>query len=108
MCCININGVTQLSLLINDLSEKQEISKEQRSLNREAPNKTALVMVFLVVAPKPIMELVIVVAWIVQKIDNDPGFESVLSPGRPYHASSLDLVSFSLRAFLGILAHCSM
>ena len=63
---------------------------------------------FLVVVPKPIMELVIVVARIVQKIDNDHGFESVLSPGRPYHTSSLDLVSFSLRAFLGILAHCSM
>ena len=52
------------------------------------------------------MELVIVVARIVQKIDNDHGFESVLSPGRPYH--TLDLVSFSLRAFLGILTHCSM
>ena len=42
LCCISVNGITQLSLLINDLSEKTEIKKERRSLNWEAPNKSTV------------------------------------------------------------------
>lgn len=68
--------------------------KEWRIRNQEESNKSALVIVFFVVIPKPVMALVIEVAWIFQKIDNNPGLKSVLSPGRSYHTSSLDLACF--------------
>jgi len=55
------------SLLINDLSEKQETKKEWRSLNQEASKKSVLVVVFFVMVPESMMELVIVVAWILKK-----------------------------------------
>ena len=53
------------SLLINDLSEKQETKKEWRSLNQEASKKS--VVVFFVMVPESMMEIVIVVTWILKK-----------------------------------------
>ena len=53
------------------------------------------------------MKLVTVVAWILQKkMIIILALKSVLSPGRPYHTSSLDPAFFP-QAFLGILAHFS-
>ena len=56
---------------------------------------------------EPITKLVTVVAWILQKkMIIILALKSVLSPGRPYHTSSLDPAFFP-QAFLGILAHFS-